>query len=85
MQNKTKCLPASANLYQTISQSDLVLAIPFTSPALLGKELGVNSFFVSTGIEGWDVPKFSDGIPILFQFERLLNLVEKEVERKFNL
>lgn len=83
--NKAKCLPASANLYQTISQSDLVLAIPFTSPALLGKELHVNSYFVSTGIEGWDVPKFSDGIPVLFQFERLLNIVEKEVERKFNL
>lgn len=85
MQNKTRCLPASANLYQTISQSDLVLAIPFTSPALLGKELGVNSYFVSIGIEGWDVPKFSDGIPVLFQFERLVSHVEKEVERKFNL
>jgi polysaccharide biosynthesis PFTS motif protein len=84
-QNKIKGLPASANLYQTISQSDLVLAIPFTSPALLGKELGVNSYFVSTGIDGWDVPKSSEEIPVIYQFQELLNHVEKEIERKFIL
>jgi len=84
-QMKIKCLSPSSNLYQTISQSDLVLAIPFTSPALLGRELGVNSYFVSTGIDGWDVPTSSDGIPVIFQFEELLNLVEKEIQSKFIL
>jgi polysaccharide biosynthesis PFTS motif protein len=83
-QMKIKCLSASSNLYQTISQSDLVLAIPFTSPALLARDLKVNSYFVSTGIDGWDVPTSSAGIPVIFQFEELLNHVEKEIERKFN-
>lgn len=78
-------LPASANLYKTISQSDLVLAIPFTSSALLAKELNVDSLFVSIGIEGWDIPRSSDGIPVITQFEELLNHVEGEIESKFNL
>ena len=84
-QMKIKRLPASANLYQTISKSDLVLAIPFTSPALLGRELNVNSLFVSTGIQGWDVATSSEGIPVILQFEELLKHVECEIENKFKL
>ncbi len=82
-QMKIKRLPASANLYQTISKSDLVLAFPFTSPALVGKELKVDSLFVSIGCDGWDVPKSSDGVPVIYFFEELLYHVEKAIESKF--
>jgi polysaccharide biosynthesis PFTS motif protein len=78
-------LSASANLYQTISKSDLVLAIPFTSPALIARELEVNSLFVSIGIDGWDVPASSNGIPVIFEFDELLSYLEKEIQRKFKL
>lgn len=80
---KIKCLSASANIYRTISKTDLVLAIPFTSPALVAKELKINSFFVSTGIDGWDIPSSSGGIPVVFSFEELLSRIEKELNKKF--
>lgn len=82
---KIECLPESANLYQTISKSDLVLAIPFTSPGVLARVLKVNSFFLSAGIDGWDVSASSYGVPLIFQFEELLNQVEKEIESKFQI
>jgi polysaccharide biosynthesis PFTS motif protein len=82
-QMKIKRLPASANLYQTISKSDLVLAFPFSSPALIGTELKVNSLFISIGCDGWDVPKFSAGVPVIFSFEELLSHAEKGIECKF--
>jgi hypothetical protein len=63
----------------------LVLAIPFTSPALIGRGLKVNSLFISIGIQGWDVPESSGGIPVIFEFEDLLNQVEKEIKSKFRL
>jgi hypothetical protein len=81
---KIKRLLASSNLYQTISSSDLVLAIPFTSPALLGRELKVDSLFVAIGCEGWDLPTSSDAVPVIFHFEELLDHVEKALKRKFN-
>jgi polysaccharide biosynthesis PFTS motif protein len=84
-QSVVKRLPASANLYQTISRSDLVLAVPFTSPALLGRELNVNSFYVSIGCDGWDVPTSSDGVSVISQFEDLLKHVAREIEIKFRL
>lgn len=75
-------LPSSANLFEIVSKSDLVLAIPFTSPAILAKELSVKSFFVCIGIEGWDVESSSGGIPVIFRFEELLQEVEKEIQSK---
>jgi len=83
-QKKLKRLSASSNLYQTISRSDLVLAIPFTSPALLGRELKVDSLFVAIGCDGWDVPTSSDEVPVIFYFEELLDHAEKALKRKFN-
>lgn len=45
-------VPASANLYQTVSESDFVLAFPFTSPALIAKELQRDAIYLSLGITG---------------------------------
>jgi hypothetical protein len=77
-------LPCSANLYQTVSVSDLVLAIPYTSPAILSKELGVDSCFVSIGIIGWDVAQLTDGIPTMFEHEEMMSLIERQIKLKFN-
>jgi polysaccharide biosynthesis PFTS motif protein len=77
-------LPCSANLYQTVSVSDLVLAIPYTSPAILSKELGVDSCFVSIGIIGWDVAQLTYGIPTMFEHEEMMSLIERQIKLKFN-
>jgi polysaccharide biosynthesis PFTS motif protein len=76
-------VPASANLYQIISGSDLVLAFPFTSPALIARELQIDSFYLSTGIKGWDVLESSDEVSVVDQLDDLLIFVEKKVEDKF--
>lgn len=81
---KLKLLEPTANLYKTVSKSDLVLAIPFTSPALIAKELYINSYFVSVGIEGWDVPLTSSGVDVVFQLDELITKVQTEILRKFN-
>jgi len=39
-------LPSRTNLYELISESDFVLAVPFTSPALIGRELGIPTAYV---------------------------------------
>ena len=82
---KITSIPASANLYLEISKSDLVLAIPFTSPGLLARELKVKSLFISTGIYGWDISPFSDNVPVIFSFEDLLSEVEREMHKKFKI
>ncbi len=82
---KIKSIPASANLYLEISKSDLVLAIPFTSPGLLARDLKVESFFISTDILGWDISPFSGCVPVIFHFEDLLNEVETGIQKKFKI
>jgi hypothetical protein len=81
---KIELIEPTANLYQIISKSDLVLAIPFTSPALVAKEMCINRYFVSIGIEGWDVPLTSSGVDVVFQLEDLITKVQTEIRRKFN-
>lgn len=82
---QVRFLSPTSNLYATITKSDLVLAIPFTSPALIAKELNVKQIFVSTGIEGWDLPESFDGVDVVSQFAVLLESVETEIINKFNL
>jgi hypothetical protein len=81
---KIELIEPTANLYQIISKSDLVLAIPFTSPALVAKEMCIKRYFVSIGIEGWDIPLTSSGVDVVFQLEELIAKVQTEIQRKFN-
>ena len=82
---KIRFLSPSSNLYETVTKSDLVIAIPFTSPALIAKEMKVKQFFISTGIEGWDLPETSGGVDVVYRFPDLLERVETEIRSKFNL
>jgi polysaccharide biosynthesis PFTS motif protein len=86
--SKNRCVelisPVS-NLYQVVSESDFVLAIPFSSPAVLAKELGVRSAFIATGIVGWDIPVESNEISVEFQIDSLTKKIKNEMETKFSL
>jgi polysaccharide biosynthesis PFTS motif protein len=77
-------LPPSSNLYKTISSSDLVLAIPFTSPALIAKEMNIQVNYVAIGISDWDIPDLSDGISVVKNLADLTILVEKAMSQKFS-
>ena len=74
-----------ANLYQVVSESDFVLAVPFSSPAVLAKELGVGSAFIATGILGWDIPMESNKIVVEFQIDSLVKKISNGMEDKFSL
>jgi polysaccharide biosynthesis PFTS motif protein len=86
--SKNRCVelisPVS-NLYQVVSASDFVLAIPFSSPAVLAKELGVRSAFIATGIVGWDIPLESNEISVEFQIDSLTKKIKNQMEAKFSL
>jgi polysaccharide biosynthesis PFTS motif protein len=43
---RVNLLPSRTNLYELISESDFVFAVPFSSPALIAKELGVPTAYV---------------------------------------
>lgn len=74
-----------ANLYEVVSESDYVLAPPFSSPAVLAKELGVKSNFIATGIVGWDIPLESSRISVEFDIDSLIRKIESDLDSKFNL
>ena len=59
-----------ANLYNLIFDSDLVVSIPFTSPALIAKELQVPSCYFSQN-DRFELPDFRDGIPTFNSAESL--------------
>lgn len=77
-------IPASANLYKTVSESDYVLSIPFSSPAILAKELGVKTAFIATGITGWEIPEASNNVAVEFDLTSLVSKVSNLIELKFN-
>lgn len=74
-----------SNLYQVVSESDFVLAVPFSSPAVLARELGVKSAFIAAGIVGWDIPAESNRIVVEFEIEPLIRKITNEINNKFNL
>jgi len=86
--SKNRCvelISPLSNLYQVVSESDFVLAIPFSSPAVLAKELGVRSAFIATGIVSWDIPVESNEISVEFQIDSLTKKIKNEMETKFSL
>jgi polysaccharide biosynthesis PFTS motif protein len=60
----------NANLYNLIFDSDLVVSIPFTSPALIARELRVPSCYFSENYR-FDLPNFRDGVPTFNSAESL--------------
>ncbi len=75
----------NSNLYQVVTESDFVLAVPFSSPAVLAKELGVRTAFIATGMVGWDIPPESNEIPVEFQIDSLIEKMKNDIKDKFNL
>jgi hypothetical protein len=78
-------LSPRVNLYQVVSESDFILAVPFSSPAVLAKELGVRSAFIATGIVGWEIPKESNKVEVVFQIETLIEEISNSMKVKFRL
>jgi len=79
-----KILDAGINLYQTVYESDLVIATPWTSPAILAKELSVLSVFFSTRNEDWELPPVYRGLKVLKSQPALLEFATTHIGDKFS-
>ena len=58
-------LDHATNLYSAISESDIVLSVPFTSPSVIAKELDIPTFYCSFDSSDWEIPYTSSGIFVL--------------------
>jgi hypothetical protein len=74
-------LPEDANLYSLIANSKMVIAIPFTSPAIIAKELGIPCCYLDLGPNPTDIHDYSD-IPVIFDFDDLLNFAKSVFGRR---
>ncbi len=69
-------LSENVNLYNVIHGSDLVVSIPFTSPAFVAKELATPSCYFLEG-EDFCLPNFRDGVPVFTSVNSLSEFFRK--------
>ena len=63
--NKITILEPFVNLYDEIGRANIVIAMPFTSPALIALELGIPSIYYCGLDEGWNLGKEHYGCEVL--------------------
>ncbi len=69
--NKITILDPFVNLYHEIAQANIVIAMPFTSPALIALEMGVPCFYYCGLDEGWSLGKEHYGCSVLTSLDEL--------------
>ena len=80
MQNKIRIIPWDANPYEIISQSRLVISLPFTSIALVGNEMKVSSIYYYPFLRKISNPIYSNEIPLICGLEQLEVFVKNELK-----
>jgi len=70
------------NLYQTVSESDFVVGVPFTSPIILGQELGTRGVYFMGGFGNWDIPKSFDSAVVVEERRQLFEILSREIIEK---
>ena len=73
-------LSENVNLYNLIHESDVVVSIPFTSPAFVAKELDTPSCYFFGGNDFY-LPDFRDGVPVFTTVSSLSEFFRKELEK----
>ena len=77
-------LEPNKNLYEVISESDLIIATPWTSPAIIAKEVFSNSVFFCSRKEGWNIPPEYRGVKVLKSSSQLLEFSTLKILDKFS-
>lgn len=73
---KIKVLNPELELYRLISSSRMVLAVPFTSPALIAHELNIPVAYFCLDVRDYKLEVQEDVIPILKSTRELTNFIE---------
>lgn len=82
LEQQIELLGHNVNLYEVVSESDLVLATPWTSPAVLAKEMSINSAFFTIRGTDWDLPDEYEGISVIKSLSGLWEYVNRDIQEK---
>lgn len=80
-----KILDCNSNLYKVVSESDLVVATPWSSPAVLAKELHVNSLYFAIRGKEWNLPSRYEGLRVVTSVDELIKYVSGKTKKKLDL
>jgi len=83
-EHQIELLSPNENLYKVVSQSDLVIATPWTSPAVLAKEMAFNSVFFAIRSTDWELPNEYEGIRVIKSLSELTAYINLDIRKKFN-
>ena len=83
-EHQIELLSPNENLYKVVSQSDLVIATPWTSPAVLAKEMALNSVFFAIRSTDWELPNEYEGIRVIKSLSELTVFINLDIRKKFN-
>jgi len=80
--NNIEVLEPESNLYEIVSESDIVIGVPFTSPVVLGTELNSFAVFFASGFEGWEISSDTVSEPVIYTSEELHSLLIERIQEK---
>lgn len=83
-EHQIQILKSNANLYEVVNQSDLVIVTPWSSPAVLAKEMSLNSVFFAIREADWDLPDVYEDIRVIKSLSELTAFVNLSVRKKLN-
>ena len=72
-QNNIKLLDPNSNLYKEISEVELVVCTPFTSPAIIARELNIPVCFFTKASDDWNIPEKENGFEVIRTEQALVN------------
>ncbi len=78
-----KILNPYANLYSIVSQSDTVIATPWTSPAVLAKELRTDAIYFGNRGQEWNLPSKHEDIEVMGSTRELTEYLLRRIKIKF--
>jgi polysaccharide biosynthesis PFTS motif protein len=73
-----------SNIYQAVNESDLVIAIPWSAPAILAQESFTNSFYLATKRFEWKIPQEYNGIKVITSKDQLKRNLIILIDEKLN-
>jgi polysaccharide biosynthesis PFTS motif protein len=76
-QNRIRLIDPNIDLFEVIQQAKIVVAIPFTTPALIAKRLGVRSCYYNPAINFKSIYRL-DTVPIIITFRKLQKFINKK-------
>ena len=79
-----KLMSPHSNIYRCVNESDLVIAIPWSAPAILAQEVSTHPFFLATKRSDWKIPQEYNGIEVITSKDQLTQKLIILIDEKLN-